>query len=160
MKFKQWLGRGSLIALLCLSFSFPVFAQDETPPDPTPIEDVTEDTGNFLDEVIQSLDVLIAPYVAVALPLVMVLVQLSKPLLPNVSADWMKRGWSIIIFAVFVFFARAGFADQFNSLVPAVATILATVTGLTAASAGSSALYNQVKGVPVLGYSRSDNVTE
>ena len=144
-----------LLGLFIFQLTLIVAAQDDEPEPPTSIEEITEDTEGFVEEVIQSLDALIAPYVIVSLPLVMVLVQLTKGLLPSVPIDWLKRGWSIILFAAFVFFARAGFADQFNSLVPALATILATVTGLTAASAGSSALYEQVKGAPLIGYSRS-----
>lgn len=156
------LKRLSLILLTSFAFSLPVIAQESTPEPDTPVvnddfEQIQDDTLGFVNEVIDSLDNLIAPYIAVALPLVMVLVQLTKGIFPNFSVDTHKRVWSVVVWVVFIFAARAGFAEQFNSLVPALATILATVTGVTVTSAGSSVVFDQVKGIPVLGYSRSES---
>ena len=150
-----------MLILIAFVLALPVIAQESTQEADTPVqnEDVEQlqsDTLAFVDEVIASLDNLIAPYVLVALPLVMVLVQLSKGVLPQFSVDAHKRMWSVVVWIAFIFFARAGFADQFNTLAPAVATLLATVTGVTITSAGSSVAYDQIKGVPVIGYSRSE----
>ena len=149
-----------LLILLTLVFfaglTTTVVAQEDSEATETvAVEDMQEieaDAEDFLTDVLSGMFNL--TYLAFAAPLVYVLTQITKRFV-SVRADTISWVYTVVIWVLFVFASRAGLQEQFKELVPAFATILAGFTGVILTPRASGFVYEQVKGVPILGHSRS-----
>lgn len=136
-----------------------VNAQDDETPVSTLPDEVIGDSEIYLTEMIEGLSTLV--YLPFAGTLVLVLTALSKRLpFVKIDARLQSLAWSVLVWVAYIAAARAGYEQQFTDLIPGLATVIATIAGVTLTPAISSAMYSQAnqQKIPVLGYSKSPEI--
>lgn len=139
-----------IACLLMMLLVIPIVAQD-APEIPV---DIVDGSTLFLEELLTSLGTLV--YLPFAGTLVFVLTAFSKRVV-GVDARLQSLAWSVVVWGAYVIAARAGFAEQFQTAVPAIATLLATTLGITITPATASRIYDAAadQRIPILGYSKT-----
>lgn len=137
--------------------ALPALAQDSEPDNPIEVV-IGDDINPVPSETLYTFfESLLVTYLAGAIPLVLVLTQATKLAFPDIGINPIRLVWTVVFWGVFIVLNYTGYTAQFENLVPAVATILATVLGIsvTPASAGVAFDLAHTGGVPILGKARS-----
>ena len=109
------------------------------------------------DTLFEFFDSILMTYLGGALPLVIVLTQVAKGAFPNMGIKTIRLGLTVVFWGVFIVLNISGYTAQFEALVPAVASILATVFGVALTPGVAGAAFDKIRegGVPILGWSRT-----
>lgn len=97
-----------------------------------------------------------AAFLPFAAPMALVMTSLSKRVLTKVSSPAQVFFWTVVLWLLYLGATQFGYANQFESLVGTLATLGATVFGITLTPAAAGALHSYAKknNVAILGYSR------
>jgi hypothetical protein len=158
----------SLILVLLLAFvAFPLLAQEpteeateEAPAPVVVIGDLVVDpvVSDQLETVGTNLFKLLwnAAYLPFAVPMVAVLVALSKRVFTGVSSPTLVIVWTVIIWLLFLAATQLGYENQFETAITSLATLGATFLGITLTPALAGVMYDYAKAneVAIIGYSR------
>lgn len=82
-----------------------------------------------------------AAYIPFAAPLVTVLTALSKRLPFNISSPVYVFFWTVVLWAIYLGATHIGYANQFESIVTGLATLGATLLGLTLTPVAAGGIY-------------------
>ncbi len=126
----------SVLVLLIFVFgAMTVFGQ-ELPVDP-------DEASTLIEEFISGILNLV--YLPIAAPLVLALTEVSKRVLPNFNLALQRLSWSVLVWVVYIVVARAGMTEQFNQVVPALATLVTVAFGMFVTPAASGKAYDVVR---------------
>jgi hypothetical protein len=97
-----------------------------------------------------------AAYLPFAVPMVAVLVALSKRVFTGVSSPTLVIFWTVVIWLLFLLATQFGYENQFETAITSLATLGATFLGITLTPALAGVMYDYAKAneVAIIGYSR------
>jgi hypothetical protein len=98
-----------------------------------------------------------AAYLPFAVPMVTVLVALSKRVFTSVSSPTLVIFWTVVIWLLFLAATQLGYENQFETAITSLATLGATFLGITLTPALAGVMYDYAKAneVAIIGYSRT-----